>query len=389
MDTTHPSPNELLQFSRRLLASEIMTPASYELLQNDIEAEKINAPAQLIRYCQHARLFNLMNYLDHPEAAIEGIFRDISTIFPELAFTDYLQNELVDPYPNPMFKKMQVTFHANWKTYKTEVHLLFFEMKPNGTYSYAISQQGFCTVFNEMLKDIRSPWRLHEITSPYLNRSSSLYYFLGVIALQKPQTKMFGAITDILIIQGADYRNALTVDQIDAAISAYRKTDLLKNVGAAEIDAARNKAVLSGIQHFSELLAFFPHVMFLYEHYVGDREVNPYTRLLRGYADITRGEFAPIDIVETASAEEDGPTTLRFRWSDKTREQVLQREHSHVSPDFFTLMNRIGSDLPGKFHLLYDAQWRSAMIYLHPEQYAFLAAGGYVVDQLKGIMEEE
>ena len=181
----HMNPEKLKVFADKLKSKEIVN-SKFDSLIVHIQQEKLQNPIDFLNYCNKAVIINEQDYPNEPEKYLELIHQKTASIIPELAFTDFqfqivLDNSISDS--DSKFYDFVVSLKSNGKKYKHKSSYHLYSPSKNQYYGNKIDQQEYYKIFNKILADLQSPYRLHEVKA-YQGNAVEWKVF-GIIALTK------------------------------------------------------------------------------------------------------------------------------------------------------------------------------------------------------------
>src|SRR5262245_26950183 len=83
------SPPRVRPFADQLFANGVLDAEAHRRLLDDLNHEKLSSNFDLIRYCKHARAFELASYPSDLANFLPQIYADVAALLPGLAFTDF------------------------------------------------------------------------------------------------------------------------------------------------------------------------------------------------------------------------------------------------------------------------------------------------------------
>ncbi|HEV2479934.1 MAG TPA: hypothetical protein VGS79_09715 [Puia sp.] len=227
---------------------------------------------------------------------------------------------------------------------------------------------GFHSVFNKVLADLGSPYRLHTFA---IDTNT-----VGVIGLTESAFKQFswtydGALVSYLRVNYENYAGGFTRRSIQAAIRTYDSLELFKNLSTTEKDSCINVVNNSEIRHYSDILKCFKDQVLDIDVKYGI-DSGHYARITGWAAQISKGRFRPAKIVDGYSYEHP-QFTYGFTVGNKVYSVGLHQDGKYLDPEFWTLIDSAmkENDPEGAFHYIYPSDGITE-IYLTNAQFAFL-----------------
>lgn len=357
-------------FADSLFFYKVVTDNRYNDLKRDIQAGKIISHYQLIDYCDHAVFFDLAAYSDDPAIYLEAVHRAVASLLPELSFTDFeyaIEKDTLESSPGYDSYDVIAKIQCNGKSYQ---HKSFISIDHIKEYAYLgkIDHSEFYQLFNKVLADLQSPYRLHRIEQ----YESNNYRYFGIIALKQEQTEMFRRHYSYLRIGYENYRNALTSAQIEEAISGYQKIGLFNHLTQEQIISGAERVAQQSPKDLNDVLSCFPTVIYLFDTELGNLE-DLYRELLEAFRDISHGVFNPQSISDNFDLDNE-KATVKFSLGGKQHSRTLRIDGDWVDPDFFGFVSETvdASRLEGKFYNLPGDGQIASVIFLTDEQYRML-----------------
>ncbi len=202
-----------------LHAAGVMTDKRFNDLKQDIEAQRITLHYQLLDYVEHGVYFDLSKYSSDPKDQLPAIHNSIAGLFPELAFTDFKFDIVEDKlWATPEFKANDVivSFKVNGVEYKHKSFISMPSGKDDGYLGF-LDQHEFYQIFNHVLIDHGSPYRLHVVPS-MLEFFPANYQYFGILALREEQQYMLESLYPVFGWVAPEPFGAFTSKDIHSAI---------------------------------------------------------------------------------------------------------------------------------------------------------------------------
>lgn len=360
-------PEKLLVFADSLSFYGVVSDKRYNELRSDIQSGKIISHYQLIDYCDHAVFFDLAACSDDPEIYLKEVHRAVSTLLPELSFSDFeyaIEKDTAQSSRDYVSYDVITRIRCNGKIYQ---HKSFISTEDVSAHAYLgkIDHDEFYQLFNKVLSDLQSPHRLHLIEQ----YESNNYRYFGIIALKKEQTEMFGRHYSYLRISDENYENALTSAQVREAISAYQRIGIFNHLTEEQIISATEKVAQQNNNDLNDVLSCFPSVIYWFDTELGNLE-DPYRELLEAFREISHGVFNPQSISDNFNLDHE-KVTVKFSLAGKEYSRTLKIDGDWVDPDFFAFVEDVvkASRLEGRFYNLPGDGQVACIIFLTDEQY--------------------
>jgi len=370
------APEKLRIYAEKLYQNNIVSDTNHKRLISDINNGKIDLDFPFIDYCNYARSFTLSAYSDDPAVYLEQIHREVSQIFPELSFTGFTYKIVVDStWTSEDYTSYNVIVNlkCNGKTYKHKSFISLHDFVKDKSYLGKIDDQEFYNIFNKILTDNQSPYRLHKMEhlGIYAHKPSG-YPRFGIIALKKEQTEMFRFSNPYLGVSYENFKNNLTTTRIEQAVEEWKKAGILNHLSESEIKSATSNALELDNQDLNDVLHSFRSVIHSFDVELGNVD-DPYAELLGLFSDISHGVFNPTGISDNFSKPSGKKVKVKFNLNGKNYSLSLKYENDWIDITFFEMVNKavIENNLPGKFYELYNGNY-IAYIFLTPQQYEYL-----------------
>jgi len=387
------SPDRIVKYGEKLLANNVISEKPLEALKNDVNTGKIKSHYQLIDYCKNALFFDLAKYSNDPSVYLEQIHREVSTLLPELSFTNFkykIEVDTAESFKDYTSYKVVVSLKVNGKTYKQKSFISPNDIGKDGNYLGKIDGQEFYQIFNKILADNQSPLRLHQIQPNFQYGQGANYQHFGIIALTKNQLDMFRYSSSYIKVSYENFKNTLTSSRIDSAIKAYQQIGLLNHLPQSQVEKAKEKVKEQENRNLNDVLACFPNVIHPFDTELSNLE-DPYAELVREYSNISHKEFNPTNISDDFDIEKKRKVSLKFSLNGKDYQRVFKIDNDWIDTEFFDFIKSVVTEhkLNGQFYELYTGGQDASIIYLTQQQYDYLRANKLLVFGDEWQTEEE
>ena len=370
--TERMNPDKLRVFADKLKSHEIVTE-QYDRLIEDIQQDKLQYPIDFLNYCNKAVIINTMDYPEEPDQYLEPIHRKTASVIPELSFTDFKFDVVVDSLDfDTESSDFIVSLESNGKKYKQVSFYRLYSPSKNRYYGDRIDQQTYYKIFNKILTDLRSPYRLHEV-KVYRSDFAEPEIF-GIIALTEEQADWFHGGGVYFSPSYESFKNEITSERIEQAIEEYKKIGLLSHLSAEQIEKAKERISEQDNWSLNDVLMAFPEVILMFDMELGNPE-DPYAELVKEYKKISHNEFNPTEISDNfGNVNRDEKVELRFNIGDQLYTRTLDYYGDWIDGEFFSFIASVVSDqnLKGRFYQLYTGGQEASIIYLTPSQYEYV-----------------
>lgn len=380
------------QFADKLHDKQICFESDYEKLLADISDNKLDNHIEFLKYCNRAVIVELKDYSNEPEEYLEQIHKTTSSIIPDLSFTNFkFQIVLDSSISDNSFKSYNVivSLKSNGKIYRQKSFINSNIGKyPQMEYFGKIDQQEYYEIFNKILSDIQSPLRLHEVKA-YKGNAIDWNRF-GIIALTKEQANLLHGGGVYFTPSYESFKNSLTSKKIETAIAEFKKQGLFSHLNAEQISAATARASQQENQTLNDVLLCFPNTIYFFDTELSNLE-NPYEELLNKLASISNGAFKPTNISDNFSKPTQNKALVKFTINGKEYSKYLQVESDWIDPAIFDLVKQAVSEdkLRGQFYELYTGGQEASIIFLTKEQAEYLRTNRLLIFADQWQMVEE
>lgn len=374
------NPEKLKVFADKLKSKEIVN-SEYDNLIVDIQKEKLQYPIDFLNYCDKAVIIKEQDYPNEPEKYLELIHKTTACLIPELSFENFefqvsLDSSISDS--DSEFYDFVVSFKSNGKKYKHKSHYHLYSPSKNQSYGNKIDQQEYYKIFNKILADLQSPYRLHEVKA-YQGNAVEWKVF-GIIALTKEQADLLHSAGVYFSPSYESFRNKLTSQKIEQAIEEYKKIGLLSHLTSEQIEKAQEKVSEQENSNLNDVLMAFPDVIYLFDTELGNLE-DPYAELIREFKKISHNDFNATEIFDNFDIEKKKKVELKFKIGAKSYSKTLKIENDWIDTEFFNFTKSVvlEQNLKGQFYELYTGGQEASIIYLTIEQYNYLRTNKLLV----------
>lgn len=384
---------DMKQFADKLHDKKICNDSNYERLLSDISGNKLNNKLDFLNYCDKSSIIELKDYPNEPENYLEKIHTTTATLIPELIFTDFTFQIVLDSsVSDNTFKSYNavVSLKSNGKTYRQKSYINSGNIGKYKQMEYfgKIDQQEYYKIFNKILSDIQSPYRLHEVKA-YIDNTVDWNRF-GIIALTKEQADMLHGGGAYFTPSYESFKNIMTSKRIDSAIKEFQKLGLFVHLSAEQISSAQLKVSQQENRTLNDVLHCFPNVIYSFDTELGNIE-NPYAVLLGELSRISHGSFKPTSITDNFTKPTSNKALLTFSHSGKEYSKELKVEDDWIDPSIFDLIKLVVTDnkINGQFYELYTGGQNASIIFLTYEQAEYVRTNKLLVfaDQWQTIEE--
>ncbi|WP_431293971.1 hypothetical protein [Pedobacter sp. P26] len=361
----HMSPEKLKVFANKLKSKEIVS-VKYDQLISDIDKRQLQNPIDFLNYCNKAVIINEHDYANEPEKYLEQIHKKTASIFPELAFTDFQFRVVLDSTisdDESKFYDFIVSLKSNGKKYKQKTFFRLYRQTKDQYFGDKIDQQEYYNIFNKILADLQSPYRLHEVKANQGDAMKEKVF--GIIALSKEQANSLRSDDDYFSPSYESFKNTLTSKNITNAIGEYKKIGLFSHLTAAQIEKAKETVSEQQNINLNDVLMAFPEVIYRFDTELANLEA-PYDELIKEYQKISHQDFNPTEVSDNFDIEKNKEVVLRFKLGAKLYKETFKIENDWIDPKFFDFIKAVVTEnkLKGQFYELYTGGQEAGIIYL-------------------------
>ncbi|HTK21444.1 MAG TPA: hypothetical protein VL442_18120 [Mucilaginibacter sp.] len=368
------APSKLLPIVEGLHSNGTIRDSSFLQLQSDIRNGKIESSFQLNDYFKLDRTFDRTKYPEDSTIWIEAYLRKVSSILPELNFSNY--SCTIEPDSGSGLKlahqvKVKISLTCNRRVYKYSTIAEQFKDREGKLRLLEIGPEFVYRIFNKVLADKHSSFRLNNISFSHAGKEEDHLKYFAVIALRGAQTELFmnRPYLSYMLLAMENYDNNFTSGRIDSAISEWQRMGLFAHLSQTEIDKGIDDAETAERYSINSLLENFPKVV-CSTHPTGIFPKHPYADFLKRLAATTHGEFKPTKVTESKAK---GGTKLQYVSNGKVHSQMFKWQILELDPKFASFLKhlRIENNLSGDFYWLPGG---FSVIYLTKQQYTYALA---------------
>jgi len=368
------APSKLLPIAEGLHGNGIISDSSFLQLQSDIRNGKIESSFQLNDYFKLDQTFDRTKYPEDSTSWIEPYLRKISSILPELNFSNF--SYTIEPDSGSELKlthqvKIKIELTCNGRVYKYSTVAEQFKGREGKLRLLEVGSEFVYRIFNKVLADEHSSFRLHNISFSHAGKEEDHLNHFAVIAMKGAQTELFmnQPYLSYMLLSMDGYDNDFTSGRIDSTIAEWQKMGLFTHLSQSEIDKGIENAETADRYSINALLENFPNVV-CSTHPTEIFPKHPYADFLKRLAATTHGEFKPTKITESNVK---GGTKLQYVSNGKVHSQTFKSQILELDPKFALFLKRlkIENNLSGDFYWLDGA---FGVIYLTKQQYTYALA---------------
>jgi hypothetical protein len=180
-------PDRLKAFADTLESASIVSTRYHELIKT-IENEELKRPIAFLKYCDKATIINKDDFPAEPQGYLEKLHRHTAAILPGLSFTDFTFEVVADSSSlrtDTHSYYFLISLKSDGRSYKQKSFYRLHDPARDEYFGRGIDQQEYYKIFNAILFDKESPYRLHEVKS--YNGNAVDQQTFGIIALTEDQ----------------------------------------------------------------------------------------------------------------------------------------------------------------------------------------------------------
>ena len=376
-ESLHPAQIEPLLNS--LLQSRVISQTGYTQLLQELEAEKIEDTIEFLNYFDRTLIFNLRDYSRDPNDYFPKIYQAIAQMLSETGVADITLEDFTLQFIKNEYGSQEavVSVGVNGRQYQQASY--YSNIEPENENYFYIDSDGLINLFNKILRDRGSPYRLYtETVLAYNLRGVPVgdNSRFGILALTEDQAKQFYSGQEDIISH--DDGN-LTSDHIEELLTLFEQIGLFSHLTIEEIADGRKKIMQSYITDPNELLRAFEDVVVEFDWETGNIE-NPYQDLTYRFAAASRGAFAPTAVSNEFDWDKQ-IAGLFFTVNGTLYSRKLEFNDDWLDYEFLNLIEQaIKETVPdGRIYYLIDAGQYAGYIFLTDKQQRILKSAGIQV----------
>ncbi|UBF26469.1 hypothetical protein K9N68_00155 [Kovacikia minuta CCNUW1] len=372
-----------------LKTAGVLSEENYHHLLQDLTNESVENSFDLLRYMDHALIFNLRNYSTDPHDYFPKIHRAIAQKLAADGIANIqLENLTVKLVPDKEQYSDQVTFYkalvsanVNDRQYQQASFYAPIDKNvgDNNVFIGRIEPEKFIDLFNKILRDQKSSYRLYPIeATTYVDGTPGKDYSrFAVIALTEQQANYLMP-KQLLDIGWQKHDTALTSDRTEQIITLMQKIGLLSHLTNKQIAAGHQQVIQNYMTRPYEILEAFDGVLLKFDFDSKDVE-NPYRELTEKFAAASHGAFKPTQISNQFDSAKKVVEHF-FVIKGKHYSKKLRLDDGELDPEFFTFIDEVVREtvLDGRFYSLYDGSEFVGYIFLTNAQKQALESEGLI-----------
>lgn len=369
---------ERLKKFAKLLKEYKIADTKYENLIAAIDQEKIKEHADLLLYCERSLNIDTKDDTNEPKEYLEAIYKKTASLAPELNITDFELKMVFDPKNSSEDEDEDykiydfiVSLKSDGKIYKQKSSYRVHTSSKDKFSISKISCREYYQIFNKILNDQHSPYRLHQIK---FNIDETYPEVLGIMMLTKEQENILTRRKTYIIPSQEDYKKRFTTSQIDKAIEEYSNIGLFSNLSAAQINLGKENVAEQENNNYIEILSAFPNIIYTIPNSLVNLK-DSYAELTKEYSKISHNQFNPTNISNIFD-KKTKKSTLKFKVGNKSYTKVLRISDYFIDSYFFQFIELVAAEnkLNGKFYDLHTGGEDPKVIFLTKKQYDYIRA---------------
>lgn len=353
------APAKLKAFAKTLLERQLINQQKFDEMMERSAKGSFRNYREPLSYVDRIVWIDLKDYSGGPEEYLEKFYRKVAGAFPSLSFDKLgytIQKNERESSTELVFYDITVTLQKEGKKFSYTSHWDAKSPKLPKELYVNIPEQ-FQQVFNKMLADQGSPYRLHIVNAHMLRNTEHF----GVLALKRDQFgglqwSYGGQIGQYLTVSYENFNNKLTQSRIKQAITVFDSLGLFSHLQRKDIDSAIAAIESAEINYYSDILLHFKNLVFEIDLEYGVEE-KQYEELIKMLAGISKGAFNPVNIIDNYNPDSKKPFDVGFMLNGKQYQAKLKQEDDWIDPGFFMFIDNALADQhkKGKFYTLYPS----------------------------------
>ena len=370
-----------------LKTAGVLSEVNYHRLLQDLSSESIENSFDLLRYMEHALIFNLRDYSTDPLDYLPKIHQAIAQKLAADGIANIqLENLTVKLVPDKeqysdrvTFYKALVSANVNDRRYQ---QASFYAPITEGVGKHdvfigRIEPDTFIHLFNKILRDQKSSYRLYSIEPTLEGVRSSDHSRFAVIALTEQQANDLMP-KQLLGIGWQKHDTALTSDRTKQIMALMQKIGLLSHLTKEQIAAGHQQVVQSYVTRPYEIFAAFDDVLIQFDFESGNID-NPYQALTERFAAASRGAFNPTQVSNEFDLDRKA-AGISFVVKGKRYSKKLEFNGDWLDPEFFSFIEKVVKETvsDGRFYSLSDGNEFVGYLFLRNNQKQALESEGLI-----------
>lgn len=367
------------RYLKRLITQDILTTEGKKRIIQDIKSENTSNYIDLFKHVNRAVVFDLQDYPSDKSDYFPEVSQRIVEMLRETGIAEIninnFQVEIIKKTNSDGYETSITTYSAYSNGIKYE-----YNIPPTlrNDHSLPIAEKTeFFFLFNKILRDIASPYRLFDIGVASLQLMGEMEVNnnqFGFIALTENQAKPYFKQTyDYLSSKFFNEKERqLTTNTIDRIISLIEEMDLLKHLQLEKIIEAKQNIKQSYITQPTQILTAFDNLVATTDWEPDDIE-GIYRQRIQTFVNASHGIFTPTNITFEWKSKTIAELALTF--NERCHTTRLQfRGESLDDNKFFAFIQQIiqENNSEGKFYPVYEESYPMGYIFLNDLQKTLL-----------------
>jgi hypothetical protein len=324
----------------------LLSPAAAQQLRHRWTDRWVVDPLDALSAVAGARVFSRRDYPAALGPYLAQLHQDVAALLPGFAFTHFQyevvpasQSDNSDPSQPPA---VLVRFRVGKQTYTQRSDLQMDTGQPGAPWArlatrHALPAEQFYQLFNRVLTDQRSPYRLAYLPSAEAEGTQNVRGRFGLARLTTAQFQTLDTLPASPLGASAaqDFR-LLPTDSITAAIHTFTALGFFQHLSPQQREVAARRAQQRHYLFREDILQYYPGSIGVYEGWPRYPTWS-YTRLVHLLARLSQGHFVPHHVTDNCQ-QTDGE--LRFKVGQRWYQTLLHQANDSPDPRLFQLVQR-------------------------------------------------
>ncbi|NEZ58261.1 hypothetical protein [Adonisia turfae] len=349
----------------QLKEAGILSNQKHKDLLEALQQQQLNGSIELLNYLDNSRLLDLCEYSENTEdyfTKVHSAVADmlvsqgiINSTFGEFEVTfkyseDVLKNSNISEIEYFSFNEAKVSVHVDNRIYRQSN--AYRPSKEEGDSIYRTLPRDTIKIFNKILHDQNSPYRVYEVSIPSFHAQKTFRdpdkgnTQIGFIALTKAQADIYFE----MYVDNIHPTPLFTSARIDEILSLFEQIGLLDHLSPDQIESSQQLILESYIMERHELFSAFEDVILLFDwDGVGHTDI-PYQSLTKYFSAISRGQFLPTEISD--EFDQKSQTAAQTFILNGTEYHIPLSFEVSLDPKFFSSIRSVAEQeiSTGKFY---------------------------------------
>lgn len=377
-------PEKIQPFLDDLQRLGLITKENRAKLSNDLNTAEAEDKYAIAHYLENTKVFNLRDYSRDPKVYFPQIHQEVAQLLKKVGAIDLSAARFkVDLLSKDLgyYTETNALISTEVEGRKYELTSFYAPSIPQGSFLGMIESEKFVQIFNKILRDQKSPYRVYTLgylTDEY-GATGVDYSRFAVLVLTEEQAKQLQRWSySYLAIRLEDHSSTFKSDRIQAILDRLEAIGLLSHLTPQQKAKGKQKIAQQYINSSYELLSAFDNLMISFDWETGNLE-DPYRSLTERFAAASRGAFNPSRISDEFDLGK-GVAGLFFFVNGIRYGSKLKFNGDWLDPEFITLIDRAVAETvsDGKFYELYDGSGVEGYLFLTNQQRKALEAENLV-----------